>query len=82
MYSYIVEVEVKEIPQYLVSEQPHDIFNRNDRNFLTGEVMKKPDDFNLHLAVYLLMQENIPDELIDPVKRWVSENKYAGSHYR
>jgi len=80
MYSYVVEVLIENIDTPF--DIPTDIFTLNDRKYIKGKNRQKPGDFELHLAVYLLSRENIPELLLEPINQWINDNKLAGSHYR
>jgi len=52
-----------------------DQFDIHDVNYIDGTSSKKPPDFNLHLALYLLEQEHLPPELLEPLEQWARDNK-------
>ena len=55
-------------------EKASDIFNVHDNNFLDGTRRDRPPDFEMHLAIYILEREHMPDDILDRVKQWAKEN--------
>lgn len=55
-------------------EKASDIFDVHDNNYLDGTNRERPPDFDLHLAIYILEREHMPDDILDKVKQWVREN--------
>ena len=68
-YDYIVEIKLN----------PHskafDHFDVFDEDYIEGKTRRKPSDFDLHLALYLLGKEQLPTELLEPLVQWVRDNK-------
>ena len=50
-------------------------FDIHDENYIDGTNGKKPPDFNLHLALYLLEKEHLTPELMESLEQWVRDNK-------
>jgi len=50
-------------------------FDIHDENYIDGTSRKKPPDFNLHLALYLLEREHLPAELLEELEQWARDNK-------
>jgi len=49
------------------------IFCQKDRNYLEG-YYDKPPDLEIHIALAILKRENVPQEIFEPLRRWVKEN--------
>ena len=70
-YSYIGDNYLIELTVEKGTKQ----FDIHDENYIDGTSKKKPYDFNLHLALYLLEKEHLPPELLEPLGQWVKDNK-------
>lgn len=57
------------------SNLAYDNFDMRDDNFLDGSSPKRPPDFDLHLALYILQKETLPDNILIPLKEWARDNK-------
>ena len=49
-------------------------FDVRDDNYLDGTARNRPPDFDLHLALYILIKEGMPERLLTPIVQWVREN--------
>lgn len=54
------------------------IFDSFDNDYIRGDSRRRPPDFDLHLAIYVLALEKTPDDLLEPIRVWALENKMAG----
>ena len=66
-------MKMKYIVEVLVSPYSPE-FTMKDETFMDGTRSKKPLDFDIHLALYLLRTEQVPLEILEPVTKWVSEH--------
>ena len=48
---------------------------KEEKSIIEREIKERPLDFNLHLAVYILKCEQIPSELLAPLRQWVRDHK-------
>lgn len=67
-YHWLVEVKIHSLYSGLF-----DAFDRQRIDEPGNYEM--PPDFLLHLAYYLLEQENMPGEILEPLRTWIRENK-------
>ena len=51
-----------------------DFFDVHDDNYMDGTTRERPPDFDLHLALYILAREGMPESLLGEVAQWVREN--------
>lgn len=74
---YIISVYVETYHDQ-INQKECTNFTQIDSNFIHGDSRKRPLDFDLHLALYLLQRESLPDKLLNPLKQWAQDNKTAG----
>lgn len=67
-YYYAPTVKVYE------GEKASDYFDVHDNNYLDRTTRERPPDFDLHLALYILAKESVPESLLEPIAQWVREN--------
>lgn len=62
-------------------DEPYFVFDIDDEDFIHREKDEPPPEFDLHLALYILVKEHCPDDMIEKLKQWIRENKLAGGNY-
>jgi hypothetical protein len=75
---YLEDGEVGRVKIYL-NDKEADIFTYKDTEYLEGRTRKRPLDLSLHIAIYILNCEGLPEHILEQVKQWVKEHPVAGS---